>query len=134
MEPRGTGDSLGAVTWALMLGGVGLNAAAQLFLKAATRASGVLVSDSGSVSWVAAVQLARALPLWGGLACYAVSVFLWVGALSRVPVSIAYPMLSIGYIVNAFAAAALFGEALSVAKIAGIGLIVAGVVLLARAA
>ncbi len=122
------------ITWVLLLGGVLLNAAAQLFLKAATRASGVLFADTGSVSWIAAAHLLRALPLWAGLACYGVSVVLWVGALSRVPVSIAYPMLSIGYIINAFAAAALFGEALSVAKLAGIGLIVAGVLVLTRIA
>ena len=121
-----------AVTWALLLGGVALNAAAQLFLKAATRASGVLVCDAGGISWVAAAHLIKQPPLWAGLACYGVSVFLWVGALSRVPVSIAYPLLSIGYVVNAFAAAALFGEALSVTKLAGIGLIIAGVLLLTR--
>lgn len=120
------------ITWILLLGGVALNAAAQLFLKAATRTSGVLVGNGGSISWTAAAHLMRALPLWGGLGCYGISVFLWLGALSRVPVSVAYPMLSIGYIVNAFAAAALFGEALSASKLAGIGLIVAGVVVLAR--
>ena len=56
------------------------------------------------------------MPLWLGLACYGISVVLWLGALSRVPVSIAYPMLSIGYVVNAFAAALLFGEALTSAS------------------
>jgi multidrug transporter EmrE-like cation transporter len=121
-----------AVTWILLLGGVALNAAAQLFLKAATRASGVLVADTGSVSWIAAAHLLEQPPLWAGLACYGISVFLWVGALSRVPVSVAYPLLSIGYVVNAFAAAALFGEVLSVTKLAGIGLIIAGVLLLTR--
>jgi len=125
-------EGLTAITWTLLLGGVALNAAAQLFLKAATRASGVLVADTGGVSWIAAAQLLKQPPLWAGLACYGISVFLWVGALSRVPVSIAYPMLSIGYVVNAFAAAALFGEALSVTKLAGIGLIIAGVLLLTR--
>jgi len=54
------------------------------------------------------------------------------GALSRVPVSIAYPMLSIGYVVNAVAAVFLFSEALTAGKVAGIGLIVAGVIVLAR--
>jgi multidrug transporter EmrE-like cation transporter len=122
------------LTWALLLGGVLLNAAAQLLLKAATRASGVLLSDSGSVSWTAANELVRTAPLWAGLACYGVSVLLWLGALSRVPVSVAYPMLSIGYVVNAFAAAFLFGEALTVAKMSGIFLIVVGVIVLARAA
>ncbi len=41
-------------------------------------------------------------------------------------------MLSIGYVVNAFAAALLFGEALSFGKLAGIALICAGVLTLAR--
>jgi multidrug transporter EmrE-like cation transporter len=50
-----------------------------------------------------------------------------------VPVSVAYPMLSVGYVVNAAAAAFLFGEALSVGKLAGILLIIAGVIVLARA-
>ena len=75
----------------------------------------------------------RAMPLWAGLMCYAISVFLWLGALSRVPVSIAYPMLSIGYVVNAFAAALLFSEALTIYKMSGIALIIGGVLLLARA-
>jgi multidrug transporter EmrE-like cation transporter len=120
------------LTWCLLLGGVLLNAAAQLLLKAATRHSGELVADSGRISWVAVMHLLGAVPLWVGLACYAVSVVVWLGALSRVPVSIAYPMLSIGYVVNAFAAVSLFGEALSVGKLAGIAMICAGVITLAR--
>jgi multidrug transporter EmrE-like cation transporter len=123
-----------AVSWVLLLGGVALNAAAQLLLKAETRSSGVLVSDGGQVSWTAAAELLRAAPLWVGLACYGVSVILWLGALSRVPVSIAYPMLSVGYVVNAIAAAFLFSEAMTTGKIAGILLVVAGVIVLARAA
>jgi len=120
------------ITWVLLLGGVALNAAAQLFLKSATRASGALVRDSGAISWISAAHLLKEPPLWAGLCCYGISVFLWVGGLSRVPVSVAYPLLSIGYIINAFAAAALFGEALSIAKLTGIALIVAGVLVLTR--
>jgi multidrug transporter EmrE-like cation transporter len=120
------------LTWCLLLGGVLLNAAAQLLLKAATRHSGELVADTGRISWVAVMQLLGAVPLWVGLACYGVSVVVWLGALSRVPVSIAYPMLSIGYVVNAFAAALLFDEVLSVGKLAGIAMICAGVITLAR--
>ncbi len=120
------------LTWCLLLGGVFLNAAAQLLLKAATRHSGELIADSGQVSWASVTHLVGAVPLWIGLGCYGVSVLLWLGALSRVPVSVAYPMLSIGYVVNAFAAALLFGEALSAGKLAAIGLICAGVFMLAR--
>jgi multidrug transporter EmrE-like cation transporter len=120
------------LTWGLLLGGVLLNATAQLLLKAATRQSGELVADSGQISWSSVIQVLGAVPLWVGLACYGVSVVVWLGALSRVPVSVAYPMLSIGYVVNAFAAALLFGEALSVGKLAGIAMICAGVITLAR--
>jgi multidrug transporter EmrE-like cation transporter len=122
------------VSWLLLLGGVALNAAAQLLLKAATLRTGVLVSDSGQVKWSAATDLLGSRPLWLGLTCYGISVLVWLGALSRVPVSIAYPMLSIGYVVNVAAAALLFGESVSTAKLAGIGLIVAGVFILSRAA
>jgi multidrug transporter EmrE-like cation transporter len=120
------------LTWVLLLGGVFLNASAQLLLKAATRHSGELVGDSGQVSWSSVMQLLGAVPLWIGLACYGVSVILWLGALSRVPVSLAYPMLSIGYVVNAFAAALLFGEVLTVPKLLAIGFICVGVFMLAR--
>jgi multidrug transporter EmrE-like cation transporter len=120
------------LTWCLLLGGVFLNAGAQLLLKAATRRSGQLIADSGQVSWHAFMQLLGAVPLWIGLGCYGISVFVWLGALSRVPVSVAYPMLSIGYVVNAFAAALLFGEVLSLPKLGAIALICIGVFMLAR--
>jgi multidrug transporter EmrE-like cation transporter len=123
-----------AVVWTLLLAGVALNAAAQLLLKAATRYSGPLVSDGGQVNWLSATTLLKAPPLWVGLSCYGISVVLWVGALSRVPVSVAYPMLSLGYIVNTGAAALLFGEAITMAKLVGIGLIGAGVIVLSRVA
>jgi multidrug transporter EmrE-like cation transporter len=41
-------------------------------------------------------------------------------------------MLSIGYVVNAVAAWMLFGEQLSAARLAGIGIIIVGVWLVAR--
>ena len=56
----------------------------------------------------------------------------WIAGLSRVPVSVAYPMLSLGYVVNAVAAQYLFGEAVSMQRWLGIGFIVLGVWLVAR--
>ena len=61
-----------------------------------------------------------------------VSVVFWILALSRVDVSIAYPMLSVGYIVTALAGWLLFSEALGPARVAGILIIIAGVWLVAR--
>ena len=67
-----------------------------------------------------------------GIACYALSVFVWILGLSRVPVSVAYPLLSVGYVVNAIAAHFLFGEAVTSTRWLGIGFIVVGVTLVAR--
>ncbi|HZV54771.1 MAG TPA: SMR family transporter [Rhodocyclaceae bacterium] len=120
-----------AVSFALVLTGVLLNAAAQLLLKAGTNAVGHFEFHLGNVLPVG-LKLAFEPHILGGLACYVVSVVVWIMALSRVPVSIAYPMLSIGYIVNAIAAFYLFNEPLAGQKLLGIGFIVIGVWLVAR--
>jgi multidrug transporter EmrE-like cation transporter len=79
-----------------------------------------------------AMRLASEPWLWVGLGCYGISVVVWILALSRVDVSIAYPMLSLGYVVNALAAWALFGEAMNLGRVLGIGIIMLGVFVLAR--
>jgi multidrug transporter EmrE-like cation transporter len=120
------------VTWVLILTGVGLNAAAQLLLKLATRPLahfGVFNTDVLSSS---IVILFKSLPFWAGMLCYAASVCVWVAALSKAPVSTAYPMLSLGYVVVAAVSVAWLGETLTPAKMLGIALICAGVVLVSR--
>jgi multidrug transporter EmrE-like cation transporter len=69
---------------------------------------------------------------WGGMLCYATSVCVWIAALSKAPVSTAYPMLSLGYVVVAVVSTLWLGEILSPAKVLGIALICAGVVLVSR--
>jgi multidrug transporter EmrE-like cation transporter len=120
-----------AVSLALVITGVLLNAAAQLLLKAGTNAVGHFEFHLDNVLPVG-MKLVLQPHILGGLACYVVSVVVWIMALSRVPVSVAYPMLSIGYIVNAIAAYYLFGEPLAGQKLLGIGFIVVGVWLVAR--
>ncbi len=128
-------QSLGqSMTWgafALVMTGVLLNAIAQLALKASVNETGVINLDIQSLL-SSAGNLATNLWLWTGLICYAISVVVWILALSRVDVSIAYPMLSIGYIVNAVAASQLFNEPLGIGKVIGIGVIILGVYILAR--
>jgi multidrug transporter EmrE-like cation transporter len=120
-----------AVTFALLMTGVLLNAAAQLLLKAGTNAVGQFELSAQNILPVG-MKLALEPHIAGGLACYVVSVAVWIVGLSRVEVSIAYPMLSVGYIVNAIAAWYLFGESLTAQKLVGIAFIIAGVFLVAR--
>ena len=122
---------MNAISFALVLTGVLLNAAAQLLLKAGTNAVGHFEFHFGNLVPVG-LKLAIEPHILGGMACYAVSLVVWIMALSRVPVSIAYPMLSIGYVINAFVAWQWFGEALAAQKLLGIGFIVLGVFLVAR--
>jgi len=122
---------MSALSFGLVLFGVLLNAAAQLLLKAGTNAIGHFEFSTANVlpiGWKVATQPY----IVGGLSCYVVSVAIWILALSRVEVSIAYPMLSIGYVVNAAAAYLLFGEAVGVQRLVGIGIIVLGVYVVAR--
>jgi multidrug transporter EmrE-like cation transporter len=117
--------------FAFLMTGVLLNAGAQLLLKAGTNVLGVLTLTRDN--WAdTLVRMATQGHFVLGIACYVLSVFVWILGLSRVPVSIAYPMLSVGYVVNAIAAYFLFGEAVTVARWAGIGFIVIGVWLVAR--
>ena len=122
---------MSAVTFALLMTGVLLNAAAQLLLKAGTNAVGQFEFSAQNIIPVG-IKLALEPHIVGGLACYVFSVAIWIVGLSRVPVSIAYPMLSVGYIVNALAAWYLFGESLTAQKLVGIAFINCGVFLVAR--
>ena len=122
---------------ALILFGVFLNACAQLLLKAGvnnvTAQMGTFAYSFENLLPVG-VKLATQLPIIGGLACYVVSVGVWILGLSRVEVSVAYPLLSLGYVLNAVAAWWLFGEALTPMRIVGIGIIIVGVYVLTRSA
>ena len=120
-----------AAALAFLMTGVLLNAVAQLLLKAGTNALGVLTLSRetwADTIWSMATQGHFAL----GIACYALSVVVWIFGLSRVPVSIAYPLLSVGYVVNAVAAHYLLGESVTASRWLGIGFIVIGVTLVAR--
>ena len=119
------------LSFALILTGVLLNAAAQLLLKAGTNAVGHFefhLDNLVPVGW----KLATEPHILTGMMCYAISLVVWIMALSRVPVSIAYPMLSIGYVVNAIVAYLWLGEAVNATLMLGIGVIVLGVFIVAR--
>ena len=85
------------LTFSLLMTGVLLNAAAQLLLKAGTNRVGEFsfaLDNIVPIGW----KLATEPHIVGGLGCYVISVVVWIMALSRVEVSIAYPLLSVGYV------------------------------------
>jgi len=122
---------MSAVSFSLLLTGVLLNAVAQLLLKAGTNAVGHFEFSLENALPVG-MRLALEPHIMAGMACYVVSLVVWIMGLSRVEVSVAYPMLSIGYLINAVAAWYLFGESLTALRLTGIGFIIVGVFLVAK--
>jgi drug/metabolite transporter (DMT)-like permease len=124
---------MSAAAFLFLITGVLLNAAAQLLLKGGTNRLGVITLNADN--WASTLtRMAGEGYFVAGVAFYGVSLVVWILGLSRVPVSVAYPMLSLGYIVNAIAAHYLFGEAVTAQRWLGIAFIVAGVYLVARSA
>lgn len=115
----------------LILLGVLLNAGAQLLLKQGMRRIGFFEFAWNNALPIGAQVAANPFVI-AGIFLYVVSVGVWILVLSRVEVGLAYPMLSVGYIVNAVAAHYLFQENLSVTRITGILIIIAGVYLVTR--
>ena len=107
--------SLAYILLAVVLGTVG-----QISLKAGTNATPV------------GFGLVLEPRILAGVACYVAGLVVWILALSKTPVSIAYPMVSLGFALNAALAWWLLGEAVTPMRMAGIGVIIVGVVLVAR--
>ena len=120
------------VSFFLIFTGVMLNAAAQILMKAGTNAVGHFEFSMENILPIG-LKLATEWHIVGALFCYAFSVVVWILALSRVPVSIAFPMLSMAYVVNAIAAYYLLGEPFSATKLVGMGVIILGVIIISRA-
>jgi multidrug transporter EmrE-like cation transporter len=118
--------SFGLVGAAVLLGVAG-----QLLLKAGTNAVGRFAFSLENAVPVG-LQLVLEPRILAGSGCYALSLVLWVMALSRTEVSVMYPMVSLGFALNALLAWWLLGEALSAQRLAGIAVIMLGVWLVAR--
>lgn len=119
-------------TFAFIITGVLLNAMAQLLLKAGTNALGGAIHLTAENWFQTGIKVATQMPILGGLACYGISLVVWIIGLSRTDVTIAYPMLSLGYVVSAFGAWMFLGEAVSPQRLLAIAVIMVGVALLAR--
>jgi drug/metabolite transporter (DMT)-like permease len=119
-------------TFAFIITGVLLNAVAQLLLKAGTNALGGAIHLTAENWFQTGIKVATQLPILGGLACYAISLVVWIIGLSRTDVTIAYPMLSLGYVVSAVGAYLFLGEPISPQRLLAIGVILVGVYLITR--
>jgi multidrug transporter EmrE-like cation transporter len=106
--------------WAVLLAAITVSMAGQTLLKSGSRAPDFLAQ---LLDW----HTLFGLLLYGGAAT------LYMVALRRIPLSVALPATAISYIAAALIGHYVFGETLGGLHLAGIGLIAAGVVMLALA-
>jgi len=103
-----------------------LSAMAQLLLKAA------MTYSTPNVSALSTILSTDAL-FWllGGLVCYGLSMVSWLALLAKWPLSLAYPMLSLSYVLVYVGASTwpFLHEEFSATRSIGLGIVVAGVVL-----
>jgi multidrug transporter EmrE-like cation transporter len=114
------------VYWAVLAAAITTSLVGQVLLKSG--ASDSVAASAGFID-----QLFR-WPTIIGLGCYGGAALLYIVALRKIPMSVALPCTAASYVVIALIGWGMFGESLGPAKIAAIGLISAGVVLLATTA
>lgn len=113
----------------LILSSVFLNCLAQVFMR-----KGMLI-----VGQLNLAEFLDSLPqmlvnvwLWLALLCYTVSLIVWMIVLSKVEVSLAYPLSSVGYVITLFIGYIWMNEGIDFYKILGIFIIILGVIILSR--
>ena len=115
----------------LILSSVALNAFAQLFIRQGMLKLGKISLNAEQIFNMVLAVFTN-IYLLAGMFSYAISIILWMVVLSKVNVSIAYPFLSIGYIITAVLAYFILQEPLTLQKIIGILIICLGVFILTR--
>jgi len=108
--------------YALLFAAILIGVAGQLLLKhGVSRHPGFRLKDLA--------VLIRNLPIIGGLCCYAVATLLYLKVLASLDLSVAYPTVSLGYVLVVIMSHLLFGERVSVVRWLAIITICAGVAL-----
>ncbi len=106
-----------------------LNATANLMIRAGARAIQTQHPGEAAVPMLAALKAAVVNPwIIGGVMCFGLNLAAYSYALTKLPVSWAYPiMVSVGYAIIVCGAAVWFSERLNLWQIVGVGVILAGV-------
>lgn len=115
------------INFGLILLNIGLAVSGQMLIKMGMKQVGYITSDN----LVNALWRAMLNPLvMAGLIFYFIAAFVWILVLSRVDLSYAYPMLSLGYIVILIISATILHEPVSLSRMFGTSFIILGVILI----
>lgn len=87
------------------------------------------LQKAGGLIWT---KLTTSFYIYGGLALYGTATVLWFVVLSRLPLSVAYPLQSIAYVLALLVAGPVFGETITITRWVGIAIILIGVYIVSR--
>jgi len=120
-------------TFALLMIAMCLTVTGELLLKTGMNRNGELnVSISTFVP--TAVKLVTNPFVVGGFAFIFSGALFWMAVLSRWPLSLAYPLLSISYIIGIAASVLFLKERVNTVQVVGVFVIILGVILVSRSA
>ena len=103
--------------------------AGQLTLKSAMTQVGRIGRDQVRVPVETVVRAAKEPRLWLGLTLFGISAVFWLVVLSRVPLSVAYPLVGLSYVLVVLLSKVLLHEQVPVMRWVGVAVIAAGIVL-----
>jgi len=113
---------------ATLLLAVAFGVAGQMAMKSGMAQVGAIHAMSGGTL----LRMFTNLYVLLGLGCYALSTVAYLTALSNLPLSFAYPMVGLGYVIVVFLSWILLKEPVSLARWVGVLLICGGAFLIGR--
>ena len=124
MSPK----SMVLILVAVLLGVVG-----QLLLKMGITQVGTLAFGSDLAGLIQlGLRVFGNLKVLGGFAAYGLSSLFWIVVLSKVDLSLAYPMLALNYVLVPLTAWVFLGEQVPTLRWLGAGVVIIGVVIISR--
>lgn len=117
----------------LIVFSVACSSLAQLLLKSGMARNAASSPAGAAGGWESTLLSALTSPLvLAGLALYAFGALVWLLVLARADLSFAYPFVGLGFVMTLALGKFALGEQVSIARLTGTLLVVAGVVLIAR--
>ncbi len=119
----------------LVLTSVLFSAAAQILLRTGMTSDAIQGALANSSEKLQTLLLVAANPsVLAGLLLYGLSAVLWLLVLARVPVTIAYPFVGLGFLVTLCFGWLFLGEHVTALRLLGTCLVVVGVALVGKSA
>lgn len=123
--------TIGLPLLTMIVGSVAMSALAQILLRHGMSRPSVQAALGQGEAVPAVLAIASSPGVIGGLALYGLGAMVWLLVLARVPVSMAYAFVALGFLLTMALGCLVLGEVLTLRKVMGTLLVAAGVWLVA---